>query len=188
MNEDIWPALVRSVAFDEMINNAESRTPGAAKGLWQDTKNFLHEATNRRWEGAVDSRCCTQFIQSWSSPCFSEELSVFSIARVCVLGLCRLVNVEGCPCLLGLNPHRYFGHWSNYIGLPLSTDNRRWRIQMQSRPCRISSYSKRLREAIQNSSIKTNCVEVYRIIKYPEQRSKRPGTLARCVGCGQVGW
>ena len=53
VNEAIWPALVRSVTFDEMKSNAHKRAPGADKGIWKDATNFFHKGTNRRWEGAL---------------------------------------------------------------------------------------------------------------------------------------
>ena len=53
VNEAIWPALVRSVTFDEMKSNAHKRAPGSDKGIWKDATNFFHKGANRRWEGAL---------------------------------------------------------------------------------------------------------------------------------------
>jgi len=53
VNEERWPDLVQAVTFDEMKSNADTRAPGADKGIWQDTRNFFHKGTNRRWEGVL---------------------------------------------------------------------------------------------------------------------------------------
>ena len=55
VNEDVWPALVQSVTFDEMKRNFATRAPGSSRGVWKDTKNFFHKGTNRRWEGVLSA-------------------------------------------------------------------------------------------------------------------------------------
>jgi aryl sulfotransferase len=53
VNEDIWPALLRGVSFEEMKANAHKMAPGATHGAWKDNANFFHKGTNRRWEGVL---------------------------------------------------------------------------------------------------------------------------------------
>lgn len=61
VNEEIWPALLNGISFNEMKANADKMAPGATAGAWKSNSNFFHHGHNRRWQGVLSDELLSSY-------------------------------------------------------------------------------------------------------------------------------
>lgn len=53
VQEEKWPALVRSATFDDMKSNADMTAPDGDQGIWKANSQFFNKGSNEQWRGLL---------------------------------------------------------------------------------------------------------------------------------------